>query len=81
MLQTLVEKHFPAPDRDRINRLLGLGANRPPPPAHAAPPAPPHNGTNGRDDDANTSKRKCESLCHVHCYFLYILVKLLWYLQ
>lgn len=24
VLQTLVEKHFPAPDRNRINRLLGL---------------------------------------------------------
>ncbi|XP_058054566.1 protein strawberry notch [Anopheles bellator] len=25
VLQSLVEKHFPAPDRNRINRLLGLG--------------------------------------------------------
>lgn len=25
VLQTLVEKHFPAPDRNRIHRLLGLG--------------------------------------------------------
>ncbi len=25
VLQSLVEKHFPAPDRDRINRLLGIG--------------------------------------------------------
>jgi hypothetical protein len=24
VLQTLVEKHFPAPDRNRIHRLLGL---------------------------------------------------------
>lgn len=24
MLQSLVEKHFPAPDRSRIHRLLGL---------------------------------------------------------
>merc|ERR1712179_167731 len=25
VLQSLVEKHFPAPDRNRINRLLGIG--------------------------------------------------------
>merc|ERR1719264_1344292 len=25
VLQALVEKHFPAPDRDRIHRLLGIG--------------------------------------------------------
>ena len=24
-MQALVEKHFPAPDRDRIHRLLGIG--------------------------------------------------------
>ena len=23
VLQSLVEKHFPAPDRDKINRILG----------------------------------------------------------
>lgn len=28
MLQTLVEKHFPAPDRSRILRLLGLSPPR-----------------------------------------------------
>uniref|UniRef100_A0A182SDR2 Uncharacterized protein n=1 Tax=Anopheles maculatus TaxID=74869 RepID=A0A182SDR2_9DIPT len=28
VLQSLVEKHFPAPDRNRINRLLGLADNR-----------------------------------------------------
>ncbi|XP_043289667.1 protein strawberry notch isoform X2 [Venturia canescens] len=32
VLQTLVEKHFPAPDRNRIHRLLGL---EPPKPADA----------------------------------------------
>lgn len=26
MFQTLVEKHFPAPDRNRIHKLLGIGA-------------------------------------------------------
>ncbi|XP_075983440.1 protein strawberry notch isoform X2 [Anticarsia gemmatalis] len=60
VFQTLVEKHFPAPDRNRINRLLGLE------PARAKPaPAPhkQHNGgkSNGLDDDANTSKRKLTS--------------------
>ncbi|XP_035448097.1 protein strawberry notch isoform X1 [Spodoptera frugiperda] len=56
VFQTLVEKHFPAPDRDRINRLLGLE----PPRTKAAPAAPAHahNGKNGLDDEANTSKRK-----------------------
>jgi hypothetical protein len=28
VLQTLVEKHFPAPDRNRIHRLLGLDPSR-----------------------------------------------------
>jgi hypothetical protein len=28
VLQTLVEKHFPAPDRNRIHRLLGLDPPR-----------------------------------------------------
>lgn len=28
MFQSLVEKHFPAPDRNRINRLLGLGGTK-----------------------------------------------------
>ncbi|KPI99007.1 Protein strawberry notch [Papilio xuthus] len=51
VFQTLVEKHFPAPDRTRINRLLGLEA-KPATVTHA----PAHNGRNG--DDANTSKRK-----------------------
>lgn len=26
VFQTLVEKHFPAPDRNRIHKLLGIGA-------------------------------------------------------
>uniref|UniRef100_A0A2M4AB38 Putative nuclear helicase mop-3/sno dead-box superfamily n=1 Tax=Anopheles triannulatus TaxID=58253 RepID=A0A2M4AB38_9DIPT len=29
VIQSLVEKHFPAPDRNRINRLLGIGEPRP----------------------------------------------------
>ncbi|XP_055854464.1 protein strawberry notch isoform X4 [Episyrphus balteatus] len=28
VFQSLVEKHFPAPDRNRINRILGLGSNK-----------------------------------------------------
>ncbi|XP_026728525.1 protein strawberry notch isoform X2 [Trichoplusia ni] len=61
VFQTLVEKHFPAPDRDRINRLLGLEPPRAKPaPAVTHAPHAQHNG-NGKaanDDDANTSKRK-----------------------
>ncbi|KAM3957889.1 LOW QUALITY PROTEIN: protein strawberry notch [Aphomia sociella] len=55
VFQTLVEKHFPAPDRNRINRLLGLEA-----PKAKPKPTPPlaQNGRNGLDDEANTSKRK-----------------------
>ncbi|KAL0818579.1 hypothetical protein ABMA28_009017 [Loxostege sticticalis] len=49
VFQALVEKHFPAPDRDRISRLLGL---EPPPRAK-----PQLNG-NAHEADANTSKRK-----------------------
>ncbi|KAJ0173330.1 hypothetical protein K1T71_011506 [Dendrolimus kikuchii] len=58
VFQTLVEKHFPAPDRDRINRLLGLD---PPPKPKATPVAVQLNGKNGLDDEANTSKRKLTS--------------------
>ena len=29
VIQSLIEKHFPAPDRDRINRLLGLKPDKP----------------------------------------------------
>lgn len=39
VLQTLVEKHFPAPDRNRISRLLGL----------EAPKKEKHNHLNGAD--------------------------------
>ena len=28
VLQSLIEKHFPAPDRDRINRVLGIGKEK-----------------------------------------------------
>lgn len=59
VFQSLVEKHFPAPDRDRINRLLGLEAapNKPKPTPQPAPAPVVHNG-NGVEDNAN--KRKCE---------------------
>ncbi|CAG9558910.1 unnamed protein product [Danaus chrysippus] len=51
VFQTLVEKHFPAPDRERINRLLGLEKNK-----TIAPPPPTVNGKNGLGD--SNSKRK-----------------------
>ncbi|XP_039751873.1 protein strawberry notch isoform X2 [Pararge aegeria] len=54
VFQTLVEKHFPAPDRERINRLLGLEAK-----TKAVVPVPvvaPLNGKNGLPDSA--AKRK-----------------------
>ncbi|XP_026313578.1 protein strawberry notch [Hyposmocoma kahamanoa] len=56
VFQTLVEKHFPAPDRNRINRLLGLEAPKAKP---AAPLVPlvPLNGIHS-NEDPNTSKRK-----------------------
>lgn len=64
VFQTLVEKHFPAPDRNRINRLLGLE----PPRAKATPVTVykqqngnKHVNKNGLDDEANTSKRKLTS--------------------
>lgn len=53
VFQTLVEKHFPAPDRERINRLLGLEKNK-----TIAPPPPTVNGKNGLGD--SNSKRKCK---------------------
>merc|ERR1712141_693690 len=28
VMQSLVEKHFPAPDRNKINKLLGIGASQ-----------------------------------------------------
>ena len=28
LFQSLVEKHFPAPDRDKINRILGIGKQK-----------------------------------------------------
>ncbi|CAB3245582.1 unnamed protein product [Arctia plantaginis] len=57
VFQTLVEKHFPAPDRNRINRLLGLEAPRGK--AAAAAIHKQQNGNkNGLEDEANTSKRK-----------------------
>nr|XP_049699235.1 protein strawberry notch isoform X1 [Helicoverpa armigera] len=58
VFQTLVEKHFPAPDRDRINRLLGLEPARAKPAITHPPAHVHHNGKNGIDDEANTSKRK-----------------------
>ncbi|XP_028133407.2 protein strawberry notch isoform X2 [Diabrotica virgifera virgifera] len=49
VFQTLVEKHFPAPDRNRIHKLLGLE----PAPAKKAP------ATNGNDEaNSSSSKRK-----------------------
>ncbi|KAI8441853.1 hypothetical protein MSG28_005537 [Choristoneura fumiferana] len=53
---SLVEKHFPAPDRGRINRLLGLEAPQKLAPHPAPRPALPA-ARNGADD-AHTSKRK-----------------------
>ncbi|XP_060806586.1 protein strawberry notch [Amyelois transitella] len=54
VFQTLIEKHFPAPDRNRIYRLLGLEPNTPKP--KPAAPAPYANGNS--KDDGNSSKRK-----------------------
>ncbi|KAI8441851.1 hypothetical protein MSG28_005535 [Choristoneura fumiferana] len=56
VFQSLVEKHFPAPDRGRINRLLGLEAPQKVAPHPAPRPALPA-ARNGADD-AHTSKRK-----------------------
>lgn len=51
VLQTLVEKHFPAPDRNRILRLLGL-----------SPPRKDKKSKKGEDDDdeaaGSSGKRK-----------------------
>lgn len=53
VFQTLVEKHFPAPDRNRIQRLLGLE----PPTNSKKPPA------NGNSEGSNgSSKRKPSKL-------------------
>ncbi|KAK9886438.1 hypothetical protein WA026_016716 [Henosepilachna vigintioctopunctata] len=48
VFQTLVEKHFPAPDRNRIKRLLGL---EPPPPV-------PKKTSNGLHEEGNSSSGK-----------------------
>lgn len=48
VLQTLVEKHFPAPDRNRIQRLLGLEAPTPSLPVN----------TNGVKQEASSSSNK-----------------------
>ncbi|RZC32135.1 protein strawberry notch [Asbolus verrucosus] len=48
VFQTLVEKHFPAPDRTRIQRLLGLE-----PPTNVLKKA-----TNGNDEGSSSGKRK-----------------------
>lgn len=47
VFQTLVEKHFPAPDRNRIQRLLGLE-----PPTNSKP------STNGNSDGNNSSNKR-----------------------
>ncbi|CAG9814913.1 unnamed protein product [Phaedon cochleariae] len=47
VFQTLVEKHFPAPDRSRIHRLLGLD-----------PPSNSKKTTNGNEDANSSGKRK-----------------------
>lgn len=45
VFQTLVEKHFPAPDRNRIQRLLGIDTSK--------------KATNGNDEgNSSTGKRK-----------------------
>ncbi|XP_063926322.1 protein strawberry notch isoform X2 [Zophobas morio] len=48
VFQTLVEKHFPAPDRSRIHRLLGLE-----PPSSVSKKA-----ANGNDEGSSSGKRK-----------------------
>ncbi|XP_045467841.1 protein strawberry notch isoform X1 [Harmonia axyridis] len=45
VFQTLVEKHFPAPDRNRIHRLLGL----------EPPPSNSKKSSNGVHEEGNTS--------------------------
>lgn len=48
VFQTLVEKHFPAPDRNRIQRLLGLE-----PPTNSKKPP-----TNGNSEGSNGSNKR-----------------------
>lgn len=61
VFQTLVEKHFPAPDRERINRLLGLEKNKVVVAVPARAPAAPPNGKHARAlDDPAAAKRKRE---------------------
>ncbi|KAJ2940233.1 hypothetical protein O0L34_g11799 [Tuta absoluta] len=60
VFQSLVEKHFPAPDRNRINRLLGL-EQAPKQKISLAQLNGKHTvKIEKSDDEANTSKRKCK---------------------
>ncbi|XP_074000099.1 protein strawberry notch isoform X3 [Rhodnius prolixus] len=49
VLQTLVEKHFPAPDRNRINQLIGL---------HSKKSNANNNAVNNVEPGSSTGKRK-----------------------
>lgn len=51
VLQSLVEKHFPAPDRHRIHRLLGIDTKKM---RHEAS----HNGNMSSEPGSSSGKRK-----------------------
>lgn len=52
VFQTLVEKHFPAPDRNRIHRLLGL-----------EPPSNSKKTPNGTDEANSSSGKRKPGMC------------------
>ncbi|XP_037076560.1 protein strawberry notch homolog 1-like [Pollicipes pollicipes] len=68
VIQSLIEKHFPAPDRDRINRLLGLKPDKPSPEFQqildemkseaAAPSAGSSGGSSGKRKPVRQAARK-----------------------
>lgn len=70
VLQTLVEKHFPAPDRNRINQLIGL---------HSKKSNANNNAVNNVEPGSSTGKRKPSKYLIIinlgHCYFFLLFIR------